>query len=175
MDEIQIDGVRRDLRHLRRFIVELPGKGRDGADLRVQVNLGLHTISRGCERGEQGNLRDENGKPRVFCEDRYAFSLGLPELVRRMIEQKYFCWTSMDRNRAMNYAVLDAAPGRILELKDGDHQVIYFYLYPGDGQKADVQLNITSCHMRFMRFSKSRRYDLHTVLRTCLYKGKRMP
>ena len=77
-------------------------------------------------------LEDENGKPRQFCEDRYAFSLGLPELSKRMVEQNYFCWDSIDRNRAMNYAVIDVAPGRIRELIDGEHQVVFFYLYPSE-------------------------------------------
>ena len=84
MEDIEVGGVLRDLRHLRSFVVTVPGKGRDNGDLRVRISLGLHTISTGCDRGAH-DLEDENGKPRRFCEDRYAFSLGLPELARRMI------------------------------------------------------------------------------------------
>ena len=62
MDEIVVDGVLRDLRHLRSFAVTVPNKGKDGADLIVRVSLGLHTVSRGCERGAH-HLEDENGKP----------------------------------------------------------------------------------------------------------------
>src|SRR3546814_8551523 len=72
MNEIVVDGVLRDLRHLRSFAVTVPNKGKDGADLIVRVSLGLHTVSRGCERGAH-HFEDENGKPRQFCEDRYAF------------------------------------------------------------------------------------------------------
>ena len=176
MQEIEIDGVLRDLGHLASFVVTLIGKGRNGANLDVAVHLGLHTISRACKPGEVSNLVDENGQPRVFCEDRYAFSFGLKEIATRMIQQIYFCWESSDRNRAMHYAVLDAAPGRIRELQDGEHQVIYFYLYPADGQRADVDLYITSCYMRDMRFSKiKRRFDTHMLLRKCLFEGKRLP
>lgn len=175
MDEIEVDGVLRDLRHLRSFVVTLPGKGKDGADLRVRVSLGLHTISQGCERG-QHHLEDENGKQRRFCEDRYAFSLGLPELSKRMVEQNYFCWESIDRNRAMNYAVIDIAPGRVRELKDGVHQLVFFYLYPCKQPEADVNLMITSCYAREVIFSHvKRRYNMHTLLRTCMYKEKRLP
>lgn len=176
MDEIEINGVLRDLTHLNSFVVTLGGKGEDGADLRVAVHLGLHTISRACEPGEVGDLDDENGKPRIFCEDRYAFSFGLPEIATRMIEEKYFCWESLDRNRAINYAVLDAAPARVRQLQDGEHQVIYFYLYPADGERADVDLYVTSCHMRFMRFGNvKRRFDTHMLLRKCLFQKKRLP
>lgn len=175
MDGIEVKGVLRDLRHLRSFVVTVPGKGLDNGDLRVQIAIGIHAISKSCARGEH-DLDDENGKPRAFCEDRYAFSLGLPELARRMIEQNYFCWQSLDRNRAMNYAVIDIAPGRVRELVDGDHQVIFFYLYPCRTNVADVNLVVTSCHARAVAFGGiKRRFNLLTVLRTCLFQQKRVP
>jgi hypothetical protein len=137
--EVEIDGIARDLRHLREFVVTVKGKGKDGADLRVAVRLGRRTISKACPVGQQHNMTDENGKPRIFCEDRYAFSLGLPTLARRMIEHSYFCWESLDQNRAMNYAVIDAPPGAFHTLKDREYQVMFFYLYPADSEaEADV-------------------------------------
>lgn len=175
MNEIEVGGVLRDLRHLQPFVVSLDGKGKDGADLRVSVSLGRHVISKSCDYG-QHDMTDENGNPRAFCEDRYAFSLGLPEFARRMIEQNYFCWESSDRNRAMNYAVIDVAPGRILKIVDGEHQVVFFYLYPDSGEQADVKLIITSGHSREIFFSRiKRRYNMHTLLRKCLYERKRFP
>jgi len=175
MEDIEVGGVLRDLRHLRSFVVTVPGKGRDNGDLRVRISLGLHTISTGCDRGAH-DLEDENGKPRRFCEDRYAFSLGLPELARRMIEQNYFCWGSIDRNRAMNYAIIDVAPGRVRELADGEHQVIFFYLYPCRQPEADVNLVITSCHAREVVFRHvKRRFNMVPLLRTCLFQQKRIP
>jgi len=175
MTNLEVDGVIRDLSHLAPFIVIVPGKGRDGKDLRVEVVLGLHAISKGCQVG-QHNMLDENNKPRLFCEDRYAFSLGLPELATRMIEDKYFCWQSEDRNRAINFAVIDIAPGRVSTLPAGDHRMVFFYLHPSKRGDADVTMVVTSCHSRFFNMSKEkRRYDLHQVLRTCLYKEKRIP
>lgn len=90
-------------------------------------------------------MDDENGKPRLFCEDRDAFSLDLTELSKRMVEQNHFCWDPIDRNRAMNYAVIDVAPGRVRELIDGEHQVVFFYLYLCSPPEVDVNLVITSC------------------------------
>lgn len=175
MNDIEVDGVLRDLRHLHDFVVTVPGKGMHNGDLRVRISLGLHTISEGCALGEH-HLKDENGKPRRFCEDRYAFSLGLPELARRMVEQNYFCWASMDRNRAINYAVIDIAPGRVRELTDGEHQVVYFYLYPCRQPEADVNLMITSCYSREVVFKQvQRRYNMVPLLRACLYQQKRIP
>ena len=174
MKQMMINGIMRDLSHLEEFVIAVSGKGKDGADLRVAITFGLHTVSEGCEAG-QHDMKDENGKPRRFCEARYAFSLGLPELAKRMIEQNYFCWESSDRNRAMNYAVIDVAPGRIHTLDDGEHQVVFFYLYPAKGP-ADVRLVITSCHSRRVVFSRiKRRFNILTLLRTCFYKNKRIP
>lgn len=175
MQEIEIEGIIRDLRHLESFVAVVEGKGLEGGLLRVAVSFGMHTISEGCDLG-QHNLLDENGKPRLFCEKRYAFSLGLPELAKRMIEQNYFCWESSDRNRALNYAVIDVAPGRIHQKIAGQHEVVFFYLYPASDDRADVRLIVTSCHTREVDVSKvKRRYNLHTQLRKCLYERKRIP
>jgi hypothetical protein len=175
MHQLEIDGIARDLSHLSRFTVAVAGKGKAGDDLLVSVSFSRHTFSSGCVFGEH-NMLDENNKPRIFCEDRYAFSLGLPELAKRMIEQNYFCWASNDRQRNINFAVIDVAPGRFRELKDGEHQTIFFYLYPDQQNPAIVNLRIVSCYMRYMIFrSRDRRYNLQTVLRKCLYEGKRIP
>lgn len=179
MHEIEIDGVTRGLGHLQSFNVVLKGKGKDGSALRVAIHLRLHTISRAPRPGEVSNMLDENGKPRVFCEDRYSFSLGLPAFAKRMVEEKYFCWESSDGNRAvngLNYAIVDAAPGQISSLQDGEHRVAYFYLYPAGEPRTDVDLYIVSCYVRYMSFSKvRRRFDTHMLLRKCLYEGKRLP
>lgn len=175
MNNLTIAGVVRDLSHLRAFIVAVPKKGRDGADLRVEVSFGSHAISVGCEPGD-ANMVDENGKPRLFCEERYAFSSGLPTMTRKMIEQNYFCWESQDRNRATNYAVVDLPPGPVNKLPDGDHEIIFFYLYPADEDVVDVKFVVTSCHTRPMVFGQiTRRYNAHVLLRKCLYERKRIP
>lgn len=175
MREIEIDGALRDLRHLEPFVVTVAAKGKDGGDLLVRISLGLHTVSEGCSSGEH-DLQDENGKPRRFCEDRYAFSLGLPGLARRMVEQNYFCWESTDRNRAIHYAVIDVAPGRVREMPDGRHHVVFFYLYPCRTGSADVNLVITSCHQREIKLSRVvRRFNLVRLLRTCLFTKRRIP
>jgi hypothetical protein len=174
--DIDVGGVLRDLSHLADFIVKLAGKGKGSTDLRVRVSMSLHVVSRTCKGDEINDMRDENERPRVFCEDRYAFSLGLREIATRMIEQKYYCWESHDRNRAVNYAIIDLAPGRARRIEDGEHHVIYFYLHPDKSANSDVILRITSCHMRPMTFANvKRRYDMHTVLRKCLFEGKRLP
>lgn len=175
IDEIEVDGIVRDLRHLQGFVAAVEGKGKEGAPLRVQVLFGMHTVSEGCVFG-QHNILDENGKPRVFCEQRYAFSLGLPELARRMVEQNYYCWESTDRNRAIHYAIIDVAPGRIHHVVTGEHQVVFFYLYPGSGELVDVKLVVTSCHAREVDVGRiKRRFNLHMLLRKCLYEQKRVP
>lgn len=175
MLEIEIDGVMRDLRHLQKFIVTVKDKGKDGADLRVAVSLGRHTVSKSCLLG-QHNMFDENGKPRKFCNDRYGFSLGLPALAEKIIINNYFSWESKDKNQSLNYAVVEMNPMRVRDLKDGEYQVVFYYLYPSDGTVADVNFVITSCHSRWVDFGRiKRRYNVHSLLRKCLFEGKRIP
>lgn len=177
MQDIEINGNLRDLRHLQRFIVTVRGKGRDGADLRVAVLLGLHTVSKSCQMG-QHNMMDENNKPRQFCEDRYAFSLTLPNRLSQAISDNYFSWESEDKNRVLNYAVIDVPPMKVRNLQDGEYQVVFFYLYPADKEQVDVDVNfvVTSCHSRQVVFNRiKRRYNIHTLLRTCFFNGKKIP
>lgn len=174
MDDIEIDGVVRDLSHLGPIIVAVKGAGEAGADLRVEVVFGSHAVSVSCDEADR-NMKDENGKPRLFDEDRYAFSLGLPEIARRMLEQNYFCWESSDRNRVLNYAVVDVAPGRITTMKDGEHYAVFFYLMPSLSQDSDVVLNITTCYRKEIRFKNLRKYNMKVVLKRCLFTQKRVP
>ncbi len=173
--EITIDGVAYNIGHLQPFTVTLSGKGKDNSDLRVKVTLGLHTISKGCSAGH-GDMNDENGKPRIFCPDRYSFSLNLPALISTMIETNYFAWESSDKNMVSNYAVIGVPPQSVHKLTDGEYQVVFFYLHPADDSAADVIFTVTSCHSRQIVFRHiKRRYSIHSLLRTCLYNQKRIP
>ncbi|OCW56872.1 hypothetical protein AWJ14_06835 [Hoeflea olei] len=93
-----------------------------------------------------------------------------------MIEQKYFCCESSDRNRAMHHAILDAAPGSMQGMPDGLYQTVYFYLYPADGEHADVELTVTSSYRRHINFGQiKRRFDTHYLLRKCHFERRRLP
>jgi hypothetical protein len=175
MDSIEINGIQYGFDHLREFVVRLPNKGRDSADLRVAVTCGSHVVSRSCDNGSR-DLVDESGKPRQFCADRYTFSKGLPDLIRAMIVGNYSCWESKDRNQALNYAIIDANPAEVANLPDGHYWVIYFYLYPSDCTDVDVRLCVVSCHERQIAFRHiRRRFSIHMLLRRCLYTQKRHP
>jgi hypothetical protein len=173
MTEVEIDGVKRDLSHLQEFIISIAGKGKDGSDLRVAVTLSNHTVSTKCARGSH-NILDENGKPRLFCETRYAFSLGLQDLAKRMLEQNYFCWESRDQNRSANYAIIDVEPGCIREIGNSEHQIVYFYLYPSKKNGSDVSMVVVSCHKRRVVLP-NRRFNVLVLLRKCFYDQKRVP
>lgn len=175
MEEIEIGGETHCLRHLAPIRVVAVGKGKEGSDLTVEVFFSRHVFSESCEWDDR-DLVDENGKPRSFSQERYDFSLGLPALASAMIEESYLCWESRDRNRAMNYSVVDATPGEVLKIQPGRRFVVYFYLYPGSADGVDVKLTVISCHERDFKLDKSeRRYSMHVLLRTCLFQQKRMP
>lgn len=172
---ITIAGTSYDLSHLADFIVTVPGKGRDNADLRVSVSLSLHVISTKCTSGNH-DLIDANHKPRRFCLDRYNASLHLPKKIEKAILGNYFTWESKDINNAVNYAVIDVPPTRVLNLTDGVHEVFYYYLYPGDGTRSDVNFVVLSHYRRQVKFNPHRRrFNIHALLRKCLFENRRIP
>lgn len=172
---MEIAGKVYELTHLSKFNVTLDGKGKNGAPLIIEVSFSSHVFSKACEPNAQDML-DENRKPRAICSERYAFSLHLPALVKSMIEKNFFCWESLDRNRASNYAVIKNAKENFSSVKDGRHKIVYFYLYPDTKNGNRLKLHITSCHERHLIFSRiTRRYNVHTLLRKCLYEQKRIP
>ncbi len=76
----------------------------------------------------------------------------------------------------MHYAVIDVAPGPVVNLVDGEHEVVFFYLYPALNDDMDVKLIVASCYSRLLTFGRiKRRYNVHTLLRKCLYNGVRLP
>ena len=174
MYSINIDGIDYDLSHLKEFSIELDNIGKDGNSLKISVFLSRHTISESCSDG-QHDLLDEINRPRKFCKDRYSFSLILPDLIKKMIKENYFCWESKDRNTNMNFATLDIPPMEVMNIRSGRYKVIYFYLYP-DKEKAAIRFFVTSCYEKDLLFKKKvRRYNMHTLLRKCLYDQKRLP
>lgn len=175
MQKIQIGEEAHSLAHLKGLVVEVPKTGGSDENIRVEVTLGLHTISLKCENGSH-DMIDEKGNPRTFCPIRYKFSLGLPALIRSMIQQNFLCWESADRNRGVNYAIVNSAPLKFTELQNGDYHVIFFYIYPSKVAGIDVRLFVASCHERPMAFDpKKRRYNMHTVVRKCHFSQKRLP
>lgn len=165
-----------DLEHLQPKPVVVAGKGKDGADLQVRIHFGTHTVSRRCEATEIPNMQDENNRGRIFCEERYSFSLQLPSLMAAMVEENYFCWESQDRNRAVNFAAIDVPRQEVRTLVDGEHRLVYFYLTPSKTDQFHVELYVTSCHVRTVTLQRvKRRFNMHTVLRKCLYDGRRVP
>lgn len=174
-NELNIDGVCHTLQHLRPLLVTVLKKGKNGANLSVKVSFSRHTVS---QSGTEANLnmRDENNKPRLFCSKRYEFSLKLPALVERMIQDNHMSWQSKDKNNTLHYAVIDVGQTQFHKTLNGVYFNIFFYLYPSKEVEIDVNLVVVSCYERDVVFSNlKKKQPMHYLLRQCLYNQKRMP
>lgn len=116
------------------------------------------------------DFMDEGGRGRVFCEDRYNASTGLPDVCRRMLDENFLTWEAQDRNGVSNMAVIDG------ELVTGNHTAIIYYLFPSQVEGLDVELVVKSAYEKEIDFSHiKRRFKVVQLVKTCYYKGQKVP
>jgi hypothetical protein len=94
------DGRRYDLTHLdpKRFTVTLPAKpGYEAVQIEIRVGYMSHAFSKGCLDNCQPHAEySGEGDPRVFCPERYALSLRLPDFINAIGDKS--CYESNHRN-----------------------------------------------------------------------------
>lgn len=157
--------------HLVPTSVCLTGKGGDGADINIRISFQTHVFSRRHEGGSAAwALRDEGGRLRQFCEDRYRNSLTLPDLCKRMIENNYLTWESLDKNRASNLAVSGPV------LTSGLNDLVVYYLFPSRSEEYNVELVVKSAYQKEIDFSHiKRRYNVCQLVKKAHFQQIRVP
>jgi len=168
---ITVDDIDYSLSHLRPFTCTCAGSGRDGADIVVRVSFKTHVYSKSPEIvSDPHHLFDENGKKRVFCKERYEISLTLPQRCREMISRNFLTWVSSDRNTISNMAILDGP------IVDGDHAVMFYYLYPSLSSEVDVELVVKSSYIKSLIATRiKRRFNVVQKIKECYFKQKVVP
>lgn len=168
---ITVDGTVYSLSHLSPFTYTCSGVGRDGADIVVRVSFKTHVYSKSLAIvSDPHHLFDEGGQKRVFCPQRYLISLTLPQRCRKMISDNFLTWVSEDKNTVSNMAVLDGA------IADGEHAVMFYYLYPSRVSGVDVELVVKSSYMKELIASRiKRRFNVVQKIKECYFKRKVVP
>ncbi|SFV31317.1 hypothetical protein SAMN05216456_1302 [Devosia crocina] len=164
-------GIKYSLHHLQPFHVKLEGKGKDGLDLTVRVSFHSHVYSKADSDEATGHrFKDEGGKWREFCTDRYGWCVDLPVICTAMVEQNFPSWESQDAGQKNNMAVSEAVP------TSGLKYLIFYDLHPSQSSGIDVELVVKSAYKKqFFADRVGKRLKVHALLRTVLYKGVRMP
>ena len=166
------DGDREiDFKHLTPFTHSLDGQGREGAPIVLRVSFRSHVFSR-AHKGETEGVFfvDEGGRKRTFCKDRYAASLQLPDLCRRLILSNALTWESRDGNEKYNLASIDGA------LVSGEHDTVIYYLYPSSADGVDVEFVVVSSYRKAWNFAHVKRRDkIIQPIKKCYYQRHRVP
>lgn len=171
--QLNIAGAICDLAHLEPFVYTYAGHGEDGADLRIRVTFTSHVFSITPPDDQPGHFIDRGGKPRRFCPDRYAVSLGLPDQIRAMLEANAWSWEMKDRNGYANLAVLTDPRLRLL---DGIYNVVIYYLFPSRAPTFEVEMMVMTCYQRPLNFrNHSKRAKMRNLARECHFKKIRVP
>lgn len=168
---IEVDGAVYSLQHLEPFTHVCPSKGKDNTDLVVHVSFMTHVYSKSLEIvSHPHHLFDENGVKRAFCLDRYTLSLTLQELCIKMMDENYLTWISQDKNGISNMSALDGP------ISDGNHYVIFYYVFPSRRTGCDVELVVKSAYRKdIIAHRIKRRYNVIQKLRECLFSEKKIP
>jgi hypothetical protein len=151
--------------------VDLQGQGRDNADLRVRISYKSHVFSKSIDAWDADfDFRDELGRKRLFCPNRYAISQTLPGVCRNMLATNAVTWISKDKRENNNLAVIN---GRLI---DGAHDLIIYHLFPSSVDGIDVEMVVKSAYNKNLKIgSIKRKFKMIQQVRTCHFNDKNVP
>jgi hypothetical protein len=157
--------------HLAPASLCLAGQGAGGGDINIRISYQTHVFSRRHEGGSgEFLLRDEAGLFRQFCEERYRNSVRLPDVCKRMVEDNYLTWQSLDRNRASNLAVSGPV------LISGLNNLVVYYLFPSRSDEHDVELVVKSAYQKHIDFNHiKRKFNVRQLIKKAHFQQKRVP
>lgn len=164
---LTIESVTYDLSHLSAFHTAIPGKGVEGqADLCVQVVFSNHVFTERAKHGHPHHLTDHHNTKRVFDGKRYAFSQGLPGILRQLIEHNELTFISTSYGGQDNLAFVKDNNGIVW--------TVVFCLHP-IRPRTGVRMEVLSAHPKVINQRKIARKHLSFYARKCLYEQARIP
>lgn len=170
---VTVGGADYDISHLAPFIYTLTAAGPDGMDIRVRVSFSCHVFSEKAAHNVSFDFLDQNGNHRIFCANRYAKCLHLPQGVRNLFDQNGITWEMKDHNQIENMAALAHDPA--VRIVRGTHDVILYYFYPSNFEHFEIEMNVLTCHERAVNTMDKHKLDMKTAVRTCYFSKERMP
>ncbi|WP_273052680.1 hypothetical protein, partial [Sulfitobacter litoralis] len=164
---VKVGGTDYDISHLAPFIYTLTAAGPDGIDIRVRVSFSCHAFSEKAARNATFDFPDQNGNHRIFCANRYAKCLALPQGVRNLFDQNGITWEMKDHNQIENMAALAHNPA--VRIVRGTHDVILYYFYPSNSEHFEIEMNVLTCHERAVNTNDKHKLDMKQAVRTCYF------
>lgn len=147
------------------------GHGAQGRNLTVRISYHSHVYSKADTAGAvETRFRDEAGKFREFCTERYTLCLNLPELCNQMIVGNFPSWPSKDKNNINNMAICEAQP------TTGDKYLILYDLNPSAADGIDTELVVKSAYNKFvdMRYT-GKREKIRALIKRSHFQNIRIP
>ena len=155
------------LDHLEAFGIVLNGHGPQGSNIRVRVSYLSHVFSKTPEVGEVCDFQDENGKDRVFCNDRYNCSLNISHHCGDSIQNNVLTWESRDKNGASSYM--------IVKDDNGAYYAIIYRLTPSLSDAYDVEFIVKSAYHKAAIHINLRKHNVRSLIKKCCFEQKALP
>jgi len=170
---VKVGGRDYDISHLAPFIYTLTAAGPGGIDIKVRVSFSCHVFSEKAAHNAAFDFLDQNGNRRIFCANRYAKCLALPQGVRDLFDKNGITWEMKDHNRIENMAALAHNP--TVRIVRGTYDVILYYFYPSNSQHFEIEMNVLTCHERAVNTNDKHKLDMKQAVRTCYFSKERVP
>jgi hypothetical protein len=170
---VKVGGRDYDISHLAPFIYTLTAAGPGGIDIKVRVSFSCHVFSEKAAHNAAFDFLDQNGNRRIFCANRYAKCLALPQGVRDLFDKNGITWEMKDHNRIENMAALAHNPA--VRIVRGTYDVILYYFYPSNSQHFEIEMNVLTCHERAVNTNDKHKLDMKQAVRACYFSKERVP
>ncbi len=163
--QLTIDGHLVELSHLNAFRADIPGKGRNGQNLRLVVQFSTHVFSERTTQGRRRDVQDHSGVWRTFCHNRYSVSLLLPKIIGNAVAGDVYTTISRDFNKGSNLI--------LIETVGGECWAVFFCFEP---LLEGVVLSVLSIYPKTGNIQgNAKRNKISYFARKCLFNGVRIP
>ena len=164
---MDINGVFYALEHLNCRMVVLEKQGKDQSDIVVRISFLSHVFSKSPKFGEIFDFKDENGKGRIFCLNRYTYSLNLAEFCENSISQNWLTWESRDKNSVSSYMLATDSQGI-------NYAIIYRLAF-GLSESCDVEFIVKSAYVTNSVRNNPRKFNVKSLIKKCYFEEKGFP
>lgn len=162
---LHVENETRNLGHLDTFKYDMASKGKDGDDLCVTVQFSTHVYTVRATHGQRRDLQDHSGTWRTFCKDRYAVSLGLPEIMKDFVAQDSNTSVSQDFNKGSNLILIESV--------NFDSWAVFFCFEPSP---PGVLLTVLSLYKKTGNMYAIKKFNRASYYaRKCLFNNERVP
>jgi hypothetical protein len=164
---LNLNGVTYALGHLKPRIIFLKEQGKDCSDICVRISFLSHVYSKSPDFGIKSDFKDEIGKERNVCPDRYQRSVNLPDYCENSILNNWLTWESRDRNSISNYMLATD--------NSSAKYAVYYRLAPSLLENCDVEFIVKSAYVTNYIKYNPRKFNVKSLIKKCYFEGRGLP